>query len=146
MNTVPTKHTPISGDSLKLPANKKGMSWCLDRLKKDIGRKTKTLSIFQAVPLYYAALGVKEHKMTVTARNAAVVRAYKYTAPAFLAYLQEQHDFQAPSWLTIGVMGCTTLSAQGDHTTDFAWRPSPHSLGRKEKLLAQNTDETVTRL
>ena len=52
-------------------------------------------------------------------RDSEVVRAYKYTAPAFLAYLQEQHDFQAPSWLTIGVMGCTTLSAQGDHTTDF---------------------------
>lgn len=116
MNTVPTKQAPVSGDSLKLEANEKGMSWCLDRLKKDIGRKTRVLSIFQHVPLYYAALAVKrEHKMTVNARNAAVVRAYKYAAPAFLAYLQEKHDFQAPSWLTIGAMGCTTLSASGDH-------------------------------
>ena len=57
--------------------------------------------------------------MTVNARNAAVVRAYKYAAPAFLAYLQEQHDFQAPSWLTIGVMGCTPLSTQDDHTARY---------------------------
>ena len=123
MNTVPTKQTPVSGDSLKLAANEKGMSWCLDRLKKDTGRKTKVLSIFQTVPLYYAALAVKrEHKMTVNARNAAVVRAYKYAGPAFWRYLQEQHDFHAPSWLTIGVMGCTTLSAQGDHTAYCLWK------------------------
>ena len=135
MSTVPTKQTPVSGDSLKLAANEKGMFWCLDRLKKDIGRKTKVLSTFQTVPLYYAALAVKrEDRMTVNARNAAVVRAYKYAAPAFLAYLQEQHDFPAPSWLTISMMGFTTLSAQGDHTAGCLWklfnaRLSPHYRG-----------------
>ena len=77
-------------------------------------RKTKTLGIFQAVPLYYAALAVKrEQKMNILQRNAAVVTSYKYAAGAFLEWLYEKHDFRAPSWLTVGVMGCTTLSPQG---------------------------------
>ena len=118
MSSVPAKRTPVSvsGDSLKLSANEKGVSWCLERLKKGMnGRKTRTLGIFQSVPLYYAGLAVKrEEKMTMAARHAAVVRAYEFAAAAFMAWLQEKHEFASPSWLTVGVMGCTTLSQQGE--------------------------------
>ena len=51
--------------------------------------------------------------MTTPQRNAAVVSAYKYAAGAFLEWLQETHDFRAPFWWTVGVMGYTTLSPQG---------------------------------
>ena len=92
---------------LKHFANEKGMSWCLEHLKNDMtDRKSKTLGIFQSVHLLLNGPNRQTREdITTPQRNAAVVSAYKYAAGAFLEWLEETHDFRAPSWLTVGVMG-----------------------------------------
>ena len=132
-----------SATSLKMGANEKGMSWCLERLKKELasGRKTKTLSIFQAVPLYYAALAVKrEEKMTMQRRNAEMVEAYKFATGAFLEYLRETHEFNLPSWLTMNVMGCTTLSSQGQRWIQMLLHCVPIQQLQEQQVALVRTD------
>lgn len=48
------------------------------------GKETKTLGIFQIVPLFFSGLAVKCEKMGIPQRNAAVVSAYKHAARIFL--------------------------------------------------------------
>ena len=83
--------------------------------------------------------------MTTPQRNASVVSAYNYAVGAFLEWLQETHDFRAPSWWTVGVMGYTTLSPQGKlsiqmilHTRhrrkNISLVPVDNVVGRSQKL------------
>lgn len=103
----------MDGDStLMLDKNEKTVRWVLDRLRQDNTRKASTLAIYQAVPVYYTASAVKQSgTMTATKRDALIVDSYeKFVAPAFVKFLQDNYEFQAPEWLTMGLMGQTTLS------------------------------------
>lgn len=101
------------GCTLKLARNEQIVAWVLDRLRYNRSREAVTLAIFQAVPLYYAAVAVKQSGTTISSRerNALLVDRYKsFMAPAFLKFLQEEYDFQTPPWLTMDLMGQATFA------------------------------------
>lgn len=102
-----------AGSPLELGKNERIVKWVLDRLSHDKSRKAATLAIFQAVPLYYVAVAMKQSGtiMNSTKRDAFLADRYKsLIAPAFLRFLQEEYDFQIPPWLTMDLMGQTTLA------------------------------------
>lgn len=101
------------GFTLNLPKNEPRVVWVLDRLRHDKSRKASTLAILQAVPLYYAAVAVRQSGtiMSSTNRDAMLADRYKsFIAPAFLRFLREEYNFQVPLWITTDLMGQTTFT------------------------------------
>ena len=102
-------------EMLLLDRNELTVSWVLNRLKKDAGRKqANTLTIFQSVPIYYAALAVRQSKEVSTKdRNWNAVETYRtFAAEAFLKWLQKEYDFHTPSWVNMELMGMATFQGQ----------------------------------
>ena len=80
--------------------------------KKDILRQ------LQGPAIIYACQGVKRNggQTDTKKRDQAVTAAYKkVVVPGFLKWLSERDpEFCIPHWLTLHMMGCTTVSATGD--------------------------------
>lgn len=98
--------------------NKVTVGWCLDRARKSIGDRAEKMvvGLFQNPAIFYAAASVKDYETLATdARSIVMAEGLQgFIMEAWLRYLEEQHNFTLPSWMTFKKLGSMTIGGEHD--------------------------------